>query len=95
LHIAASPRLFLKMQFLMILESWTNFRFICCLQFICADSQRPQNRHTSDGGALPRGCPDNKCCHSDELESYVTSFVERSLSEARKIVGEAMQVGYT
>ena len=68
---------------------------MCCFQYIfTVNSERPQNRQ-SDGRALYRGCQDNKFGHSDELESYVTSFVEGSLSQARQIVGEAMQVVYT
>ncbi|KAK3160604.1 hypothetical protein QOZ80_1BG0061760 [Eleusine coracana subsp. coracana] len=55
------------------------------------NSERPPNRHTYDDAVLHRGCPDNKFDQNNELESYVTSFIQLSLSQARQIVDKAMQ----
>lgn len=58
------------------------------------NSERPSYRKTSDGPIESRGCPDNNADHNDELEleSYIAAFVGRSLSQARQMVDEAIQV---
>ncbi|OEL36716.1 Protein ALWAYS EARLY 3, partial [Dichanthelium oligosanthes] len=56
------------------------------------NGERPPYRNTSDVPTKSRGHPDNNAGHNDELESYITAFVQRSLSQARQMVDEAMQV---
>jgi hypothetical protein len=57
-------------------------------------SERPPYRSTSDGPTSSSGfsCPDNNAGHNGELESYVAAFFENSLSQARQMVDEAIQV---
>jgi len=57
------------------------------------NNERPPHRSTSDGPTKSsRDCPDNNAGHTDELESFIAAFVERSLSQARQMVDEEMQV---
>lgn len=56
------------------------------------NSERPPYRSMFDGPAKSRGRSDNNAGHNDELEPYITAFVERSLSQARQMVNETMQV---
>jgi len=56
------------------------------------NNERPPYRSTSDGPTISRDCPDNNAGHNDELESFIAAFVERSLSQARQMVDEEMQV---
>jgi hypothetical protein len=52
------------------------------------NNERPPYMSTSDGPTKSRDCPG----HNDELESFVAAFVERSLSQARQMFDEEMQV---
>jgi hypothetical protein len=59
------------------------------------NGERPSYWSTSDGHPTKsRGRPDNNAGHNYELESYIAAFVQKSLSRARQMVDEAMQVGY-
>ncbi|XP_062195245.1 protein ALWAYS EARLY 3-like isoform X2 [Phragmites australis] len=55
------------------------------------NGERPAYKSTSDGTVKSRGRADNIVGHNDELESYISAFVQRSLSQARQMVNEAMQ----
>jgi hypothetical protein len=44
------------------------------------------------GPAKSRGRPDNNVGHNNELESYISAFVQKSLSQARQMVDKAMKV---
>ncbi|CAM0901644.1 unnamed protein product [Alopecurus aequalis] len=51
---------------------------LCLLQFV-------------DHSLQPRGHTNNRSARDDELDSFVTSFVQNSLSQAKQMVGEVMQ----
>ncbi|KAL6626905.1 hypothetical protein ACP70R_030631 [Stipagrostis hirtigluma subsp. patula] len=53
-------------------------------------SERLPKKGTSDGMVQSRICPNN-VGHDDELESYITAFVEMSVSQASRMVDETMQ----
>ncbi|XP_062211053.1 protein ALWAYS EARLY 3-like isoform X2 [Phragmites australis] len=55
------------------------------------NSERPPCRSTSDGTVKFRGRPDNNVGNNDGLESYISAFVQRSLSQARQMVDEVMK----
>uniref|UniRef100_A0A0A8ZW35 Uncharacterized protein n=1 Tax=Arundo donax TaxID=35708 RepID=A0A0A8ZW35_ARUDO len=54
------------------------------------NGERPY-KSTFGGTEKSRGHPNNNVGQNDELESYISAFVERSLSQARKMVHKAMQ----
>ncbi|KAL6641516.1 hypothetical protein ACP70R_019697 [Stipagrostis hirtigluma subsp. patula] len=55
------------------------------------ESERPAKRTTSDDSVQTRGCPNNIVDCNDELESYITAFVQNSQSQARQMVDMVLQ----
>ncbi|KAG2586406.1 hypothetical protein PVAP13_5NG035200 [Panicum virgatum] len=56
------------------------------------NGERPPYWSTSNGRPTKSGGrPDDDAGHDDELESYILAFVQKSLSQARQMVDEAMK----
>uniref|UniRef100_A0A0A9BY22 DIRP domain-containing protein n=1 Tax=Arundo donax TaxID=35708 RepID=A0A0A9BY22_ARUDO len=55
------------------------------------NGEKPAYKSTSGGTVKSRGHPDNNVGQNDELESYISAFVQRSLSQATKMVHKTMQ----
>ncbi|KAJ1282180.1 hypothetical protein BS78_03G031300 [Paspalum vaginatum] len=58
------------------------------------NSERAPYRSMFDGPTKSRSHPENNAGHNIELESYITAFVQSSLSDARKMVEKATQAKY-
>ncbi|WVZ72656.1 hypothetical protein U9M48_021078 [Paspalum notatum var. saurae] len=58
------------------------------------NSERAPYMSMFDGPTKSRSHPENNAGHNIELESYITAFVQSSLSDARKMVEKAMQAKY-
>ena len=59
------------------------------------NGERPPYWSTSNGRPTKSGGrPDDDAGHDNELESYILAFVQKSLSQARQMVDEAMKVGF-